>query len=248
MDQVITSPSNPLIKRIRGLHRKRGRHRAGLTLLEGPILFAQMAAAGVTPAEILMLEDDGETLALCKAHGWEPVTVSREVFASAGDTVQPQSPVAAIPIPEAAQIRGHDTLVLVDVSDPGNTGTMIRSAAAFGWDVCISGSTADPWSPKVLRAGAGCHFDIHLAASSDPIVEARVAGLEIVTSVVAGGGLMDRSEQAIALMIGSEAHGLSATTAALADRTVTIPMGESVESLNAGVAASILMYVLAATR
>jgi TrmH family RNA methyltransferase len=248
MDQVITSPSNPLIKRIRGLHRQRGRRRVGLTLVEGPILFAQMAAAGVTPEVILMLEDDVETLTLCEKHRWEPVAVSREVLALAGDTVQPQSPVAAIPIPDTANIRGHDTLILVDISDPGNVGTMIRSAAAFGWDVCISGSTADPWSPKVLRAGAGSHFDVHLVAASDPIAEAQKAELDVVASVVTGGGRPDRRGRSIALLIGSEAHGLSAATKALADRMVTIPMSDRVESLNAGVAASVLMYLLARAR
>ena len=248
MNPVITAPSNPLIKSVRDLHRHRGRRRAGLTLVEGPTSFAQMAAAGVTPEVILRLEDDGETLALCEKHKWEPITVSREVLASAGDTVQPQSPVAAIPVPEAAAFRGHDTLILVDISDPGNAGTMIRSAAAFGWDVCISGSTADPWSPKVLRAGAGSHFDVRLVTTADPVGGARDVGLEVVASVVAGGRQPDRSVRPIALMIGSEAHGLSAITTALADRTVTIPMAESVESLNAGVAASVLMYLLAASR
>lgn len=248
MNPVITSPSNPMIKHIRGLHRQRGRRQAGLTLVEGPILFAQMAAADVEPQVILMLTDDDRTLALCEKHGWESVVVSGEALASAGDTVQPQSPVATIPIPEAAHIRGRDTLVLVDISDPGNTGTMIRSAAAFGWDVCVSGSTADPWSPKVLRAGAGSHFDAHLVASSDPVAEARDAGLEVVASVVAGGGQPDRNGSPIALMVGSEAHGLSVATTRLVDRTVTIPMNDSIESLNAGVAASVLMYVLTAAR
>jgi TrmH family RNA methyltransferase len=248
MGPVITSTSNSLIKRIRGLHRQRGRRREGLTIVEGPILFGQMAGAGVTPEVILMLEDDDETLALCENRGWEPIAVSVEVLASAGDTVQPQSPVAAVPIPEAADIRWRDTLFLIDISDPGNTGTMIRSAAAFGWDVCISGSAADPWSPKVLRAGAGSHFDVHLAASSDPVAEARDAGLEVVASVVTGGGQPDRGNRPIALMIGSEAHGLSTGTAALADRALTIPMSGSVESLNAGVAASLLMYLLSVAR
>jgi TrmH family RNA methyltransferase len=245
MATVITSVSNPLIKRIRTLHRSRGRRSAGLTLVEGPIVFSQMAAAGVIPETILAIEDDDATAALCRAHGWIPILVSREVLAAASDTLHPQSPVAAVPIPESGAIRERDTLLLMDISDPGNVGTMIRSAAAFGWDVCSSGTTADPWSPKVLRAGAGSHFGVHLVASSDPVDEARSLGLEIVASVVTGGDQIKRTDRPIALMIGSEAHGLFQEDVTAADRRATLSMDGGVESLNAGVAASILMYLLA---
>lgn len=245
MTTVITSVGNPLIKRTRSLHRSRGRRAAGLTLVEGPIVFPQMAATGVEPETILAIEDDDATAALCRTRGWTPTLVSREVLASASDTLHPKSPVAVIPIPNADAMRERDTLLLMNISDPGNVGTMIRCGVAFGWDVCRSGTTADPWSPKVLRAGAGSHFGAHLVASSDPIDEARSLGLEIVASVVTGGSEPTRSDQPIALMVGSEAHGLFQEDLVTADRRVTLSMEKGVESLNAGVAASILMYLLA---
>jgi len=245
MTTVITSVSNPLIKRTRTLHRSRGRRSAGLTLVEGPIVFSQMAASGVILETILTIEDDNETVALCRTQGWTPTLVSREVLAAASDTLHPQSPVVAIRIPESGAMRERDTLLLMDISDPGNVGTMIRSAAAFGWDVCTSGTTADPWSPKVLRAGAGSHFGVHLVTSADPIDEARSLGLEIVASVVTGGDQPTGTDRPIALMVGSESHGLFQGDVSAADRRVTLSMDGGVESLNAGVAASILMYLLA---
>jgi TrmH family RNA methyltransferase len=244
MEPLITSARNPLIKHIRTLHRPRRRRNAGLTLIEGPIAFAAMAAAGVVPDTVLVLDNDADTKAQCRANGWIPVKVSAEVLALASDTVQPQSPIAVIPVPRAGELRNRDTVVVVDVADPGNVGTMIRSAAAFGWDLCISGSTADPWSPKVLRAGAGSHFRVHLSSSLDPATDARSHGLETVASIVVGGDQPRRGDRPIALLIGSEAHGLPEDLKSATDRAVTIGMAEGVESLNAGVAASILMYAL----
>lgn len=218
---------------------------AGLTLVEGPKVFSRMVVMGVVPETVLMIEDDDATSALCRTRGWDPVVVSREVLAAASDTVHPRSPVVTIPIPGSSAMRERDTLLLMDISDPGNVGTIIRSAAAFCWDVSTSGTTADPWSPKVIRAAAGSHFGAHLVTSSDPMDEARSLGLDIVATVVAGGDQPTRTRRPIALMIGSEAHGLSQENLGEADQRVSLSMDEGVESLNAGVAASIFMYILA---
>lgn len=248
MDATITSFTNPLIKRIKRLHRGRGRREAGHTLVEGPAVFAEMVVAGVVPEAIIATMSDEATMDLCESRGWTPSLVTTEVLLSAGDAEHPQSPVAVIRIPDRVAIRGRDTLILDDIADPGNVGTMIRSAAAFGWDVCISGSTADPWSPKVVRAGVGSHFGMYISSSNDPMADAHDTGLELVATVVAGGGDPVRGDRRIALLIGSEAHGLSVEDTAKADRTVTLSMPGEAESLNAAVAASILMYVLTGDR
>jgi TrmH family RNA methyltransferase len=181
---------------------------------------------------------------LCRTRGWTAVVVPQEILTSASDTMHPQSPIASIAVPDTGLMRSRDTLILRDISDPGNVGTMFRSAAAFGWDVCVSGSTTDPWSPKALRAGVGSHFGLHLSSSVDPIVEAHAAGLEILAAVVTGGGQVIRSDRPIALLVGSEAHGLPDEVARLADRLITLSLPGGVESLNAAVAASVLMYAL----
>lgn len=248
MDATITSFTNPLIKRIKRLHRGRGRCEAGHTLVEGPAVFSEMVAAGVVPEAIIATRSDEATIDLCESHGWTPSLVTTEVLLSAGDAEHPQSPVAVIRIPDRVAIRGRDTLILDDIADPGNVGTMIRSAAAFGWDVCISGSTADPWSPKVVRAGVGSHFGMYISSSIDPMADAHDMELELVATLVAGGGDPVREDRRIALLIGSEAHGLSEEDTAKADRTVTLSMPGEAESLNAAVAASILMYVLTRDR
>ncbi len=244
MASTITSFSNPLVKRIKKLHRARGRREAGLTLVEGPTVFAQMVGAGVSPETVIVSKSDEVTMDLCESHGWTPTIVTDEVLTSVGDAVHPQSPVVVIRIPDRTAIRSRDTLILNDIADPGNIGTLIRSAAAFGWDVCVSGTTADPWSPKVVRAGVGSHFGMHISSSDDPIADAHEMGLDLVATVVSGGGEPVRSERRIGLLIGSEARGLSEGDIEKADRTVTLSMPGEAESLNAGVAASILMYVL----
>jgi len=134
---------------------------------------------------------------------------------------------------------------MIDISDPGNVGTMIRSAAAFGWDLAVFGQTADPWSPKVLRAGAGNHFSSHIAVSDHPFDRSKMHDLDVVASVVSGGLPPNRLDRPMALLVGSEAHGLHGSVLEQVDRTVSLPMPGGTESLNAAIAASILMYALA---
>lgn len=242
MDPLITSSGNPLIKRFKKLHRTRGRRETHQTIIEGRTVLALALTAGVGPVSVVALEDDTATIDEAREHGFPIALVSEDVLRSAADTQHPQSPVAMIDIPATPLLRRRDTLVLCDISDPGNVGTMIRSAAAFGWDVCVSGSTADVWSPKVLRAGVGCHFGVHISHSDDPIADVASLGLESVAAVVSDGGDPLRGERSVALLIGSESRGLSDEQTARADRTVTISTPGQVESLNAAVAASLLMY------
>ncbi|MEE8485895.1 MAG: RNA methyltransferase [Acidimicrobiia bacterium] len=244
----ITSFSNPLVKQFKRLHRSRGRGESGRTLIEGPKVFGLAVDVGIVPEAVLRVESDATTASVCTDRSWEPVVVSAEVLVAAADSKQPRSPVAMIKIPHPLAMRSRDTLIITDVSDPGNVGTMIRSAAAFGWDVCVTGTTADPWSPKVIRAGAGAHFGLHLSTSRDPVAEARKVGLEVVAAVVSGGDAPERRQAPIALLIGSEAHGLTRELIAETDRRLTLPMPGNAESLNAAVAASIAMYVLTDAR
>lgn len=218
------------------------------TLIEGPTIFAEALDAGMTLQSVLVERGDDRALQLCERYGHTPEIVTAEVLAAAGDTVHPQSPVAILPIPEPDRMHYRDTLVLRDISDPGNVGTMIRSAAAFAWDVCVTGDSAHPWNPKVVRSGAGAHFRVQLSFSMDPIGDARDLGLDVVASVVAGGGEPVGSDHPMALLIGSETSGLSTDDVERADRSVTLPMSGNTESLNAAVAAAILMYAMAGDR
>jgi TrmH family RNA methyltransferase len=130
------------------------------------------------------------------------------------------------------------------LGDPGNVGTLIRTAAAFGWDVGYSPGTADPWAPKVLRAAAGGHFRTGLTPVGS-VDELRDAGLATVATVVTGGETPDRlGAGRYALLVGEEAEGLPSDVVDRAAFKVSIPMPGGTESLNAAVAASIVIYEL----
>ncbi|MCJ7780307.1 MAG: hypothetical protein MUQ27_05730, partial [Acidimicrobiia bacterium] len=149
----IESTTNQRIKAVRRLHRGRERQQTSRTLLEGPNLIEAALDAGVVPLEVYT-GDRGPIVDRCEAAGTEVVDTSRTVLESIATTVEPQDPVAVIGVPEARLLDARRTVVLVEIADPGNLGTLIRSAAALGWQVALLGG-ADPWSPKVLRAGAG---------------------------------------------------------------------------------------------
>ncbi len=213
-------------------------------MIEGPVVFADFLDAGFTPDTVLCTTDDTATIDACHASNVVFTLVTENVLSAASDTRTPQSPVAVIRIPDPATLRERNTLVLVDVSDPGNVGTMIRTATALGWDVAATGSTADLWSPKVIRAGAGAHSRARLIVLDDPLEAPKEHGLTVIATVIDGGDEPRDSPTPVALLVGSEAHGLSAPVVAGSDARITIPMPGGSESLNAAIAAGIAMYAM----
>jgi TrmH family RNA methyltransferase len=164
--------------------------------------------------------------------------VSAEVMRHLAPTLHPRGPVAVMRIPPSGHMA-RACLVAYDLSDPGNLGTLIRSAAAFGMDVGVTAASADAWAPKTLRSGAGAHFATTIEQGVH-VSDLRNRGFTIVAAVPRGGtdpGIL-RSVELPAILIGSEAHGLPDQLDA--DVKVTIPI--RVESLNAGVTAGILAY------
>lgn len=173
----------------------------------------------------------------------ERVSVGQSVLERLSDTQSPQGPVAIAAIPPDRPPAGRH-VILWGLSDPGNVGTIVRSAAAFGFDVVVGPDTADVWSPKVLRSAAGSHFRTGVSRHADLTIESiRAWPHPVHTSVVAGGAppaAIDWPADA-AILIGNEAHGLPDELAAIGV-SVTIPMPGEIESLNAGVAAAVLMW------
>lgn len=245
---VVTSTSNATIRAVRRLHRPRGRRESGRTLLEGPngVEAARRHAARVR--DVLCLTDDAIGLGFADDIGRTPVVVTEEVLAAASDTVHPRGPLLVIDTPSYQTLRSAPTTVLVDVSDPGNVGTIVRTAAAFGWDVAVAGATADVWSPKVLRSSAANALGVHISALSNVTADVAHAGLEPVALVVDGGVPVATVEADAppALLVGSEAHGLPSNVIDAASHRATIPMRSGVESLNAAVAAAVAMYEVGA--
>lgn len=223
------------------LHDARDRAETGRALLEGPHLLAEALAAGVRVERVFALEGDAASAAAARACGAELVVVDERGLRRLATTEHPQSPVAVMAIPPASLLAGH-LLVAWGVGDPGNEGSLIRCAAAFGLGFAAGPGTADPWAPKVLRAAAGGHFRAG-AARVESLEELRAGGRRLVATV-ARGGLPPAALPAtpLAILVGDEARGLPAEVVAGCDLAVTIPMPGGMESLNAAVAGAILAY------
>jgi TrmH family RNA methyltransferase len=242
---LITSFRNPRISEVRRLKRRRERRVTGRTTVDGPFLLHEAVAAGVKIIDVFALPEDVESATAADRAGVELTEVSADVLQRLASSVNPRGPIAVIDIPKPAAVASVDSVVLWEVSDPGNAGTIIRTAAAFGFQVLATPETVDLWAPKVLRAAVGGHF-------RTPVVEA-VEGLDaldragLIPLATAADGVDIRKvdladESPVAFIIGNEAHGVSAEIMSRA-ATVALPMPGGTESLNAGVAAGVLMYL-----
>lgn len=211
--------------------------------MEGPNLLRAAVAGGRRPEAVFALPDDEETQRLCLEAEIPLRTISEAVLNRLAPTESPRGPVAVIDVSDPDPLRAEDTLVLLGTADPGNAGTLIRSASAFGFHVASGPDTVDVWAPKTLRAGAGAHFAVKIGAvGADPVADLRRAGLVVAAAVPSGGGRIQEVSAPAALLIGNEPGGLAEGVIASADTVVSIPMLSAVESLNAAVAGSILMY------
>jgi TrmH family RNA methyltransferase len=224
------------------LHRRKGRLETGNTLLEGPLLVEEAVARGATIQMLFGLVDDERGRALAVEAGVEYTTVTPEVLGKVATTETPQSPVAVITIPDGSVSPGGRVLVAWGVGDPGNSGTLIRTAAALSHGFLAGPKAADPWSPKVLRAAAGGHFRTGVDEAAD-LDKVRAGGRVLVATVAAGGEPPRPLPPDVAILVGSEPHGLPPEVVAAADLMVTIPMAAGAESLNAAVAGAIVAFV-----
>ncbi len=211
--------------------------------MEGPTLLAEALRAGVE-LEAVYLEIGRPT-----PDGVDPRrlwTVQEGALDRIGDVVAAQG-VLAVVAPPATTTEPLSGLVLVlwDLADPGNVGTLIRAAHAAGAAaVLTTPATADVWSPKVVRASAGSLFHLPVREVADPLAELRAAGVRVVASVVTTGTAHDRTDLggSVAIVIGNEAHGLPDSVVAAADQQVTIAHAGSAESLNAAMAGTVLLF------
>ncbi len=169
------------------LRRARARRESGMTLIEGPHSLEAALSAGIEVERIFALSDDEVSHRIASEWGLRILAVTSEVLAKVADTQSPRGPVTVVHIPQPSRLTGDRLVVLWEISDPGNVGTMIRSAAALGFDVSVRGG-ADLWSPKVLRSAASAQFQTRLSWSKDLSVEQlQSAGYRVVASVVEDG-------------------------------------------------------------
>lgn len=233
---------------------RKGREEHGLFLAEGPNVVADLLGSEVPVQRVLVAppargdEGRGELVRRAEAAGIRVEEVGEAELVELSDTVTPQGVLAVARIPE----RGWPgpgpwrILVLDAVQDPGNVGTLIRTAEAVGAAAvaCLQG-TADPWSPKAVRAAAGSSFRIPVLSVrwEEARRQIRSAGAAIWAADPGGEPFFrgDVAPAGLALVLGNEARGVSAGVLEAADRRVCVPMAGRAESLNVAAAGAILM-------
>ena len=219
---MITSASNPKLRLIhRLLESRRQRDREGLFVVEGEDLVQAADDAGVDPVEVLRAGED----------------VEPELLAKISTMAHPPRVMALFR--RESLPRGVDpvSLSLWRVGDPGNLGTILRAADAFGASVALSAGCADPTGPKALRASAGAVFRVPLAGFDEPSGKS-------VALLSHGGTPLARLDTGVPVtyVLGAERDGLPDDLLAACDETATIPLAEGAESLNVAVAAAIALY------
>ena len=247
----IQSRDNPFFKELVKLSGSaRQRSKANQTLLDGAHLLAAYLDSGNQPRHVLLNAaalHDGEITGLLERTKDVPVTqLEDKLFAELSELKTPTGILALIdlPVPDMPVVRSRFALLLEDIQDPGNLGSMLRSAAAAGCDaVFLSTGCADAWSPKVLRAAMGGHFALRIYERQDlPGVAKAFAGPLLAASLQSTRSLYDCDLRGnAAFLVGNEGAGLSAGLLDLATR-ITIPMPGQVESLNAAAATAICLF------
>jgi TrmH family RNA methyltransferase len=255
-DTVISSANNQQIKNISLLLKKsKAREEQGLFVIEGLRIFEEARLYG-SIARAYFSESFYQEKHLTDPdffHDLEYEIVSDKVFQGVSETVTPQGVLALVRraqyLPEQMIVKDNPCLLLLeDIRDPGNLGTMIRTAEGAGMSgIILNNSCVDIYNPKVIRSTMGSIFRVPFYRADDfPAAVRRLKerGIKVFAAHLTGqpydteGGFLQGS----AILIGNEANGLSEEASALADRLIRIPMEGRVESLNAAVAAAILMY------
>jgi TrmH family RNA methyltransferase len=247
---MITSSQNPKLKLVRALMgRAKERREAGAFVVEGVRLVEEAEARGWKFRFVLYdasLNERGSSLVeQLLAREVEVEEVSETLMKSLSDTETPQGILAVLefnqlPIPDLP-----DFILIPDrIRDPGNLGTLLRTAAAAGVQaVFLPPETTEAFSPKVLRSGMGAHFRLPIRSMKWEKIRREIESLQVYLADMDGISCWETDlREPLALIIGSEAEGASEEARELATQKISIPMPGDMESLNAGVAGSVLMF------
>jgi TrmH family RNA methyltransferase len=249
---------SPRIERVRDLRTPRGRREQGRYAIEGPTLIDEAVRSGARIRELYAVPAalaEHASVAALESTDRPIFTVAARLYARLSDLATPPGILAVVDIPpvepSAILARPGTVLLLAGLNDPGNAGTLLRSAEAFGAaGVLFGDGGVDPYAPKVVRAAMGALFRLPVATVSAAWLESRAAelGRPIVAADTAG---TDATATAlpddVILAIGNERRGVRDWLSRW-DRLVRIPQRDAVESLNAAVAGSILLFLLSRPR
>lgn len=259
--RVVESKQNSRLKELKRALAAPGRKGEGLAGLEGPHLVAEGVRAGLRVECVFAAQGDERLLKEIRLpEATDVLLVPREVLSAALTTETPQAVAALVepPVWTWDDVLGAGNgaalvVVLAGLQDPGNVGTILRSAEAFGATGVVSlPGTVYEWNPKVVRASAGSvvRMPVMTASAEEALSKLREAGVRVLTTAARGARDVAQSDLSgkVALILGNEGAGVPDELAARSDGAVTIPCPGPVESLNAGVAASVLLYEAARQR
>ena len=250
---MITSVHNPKIQRVRALQGRSSQRRQERAFVVEGVRLAEEALASGWNAELVLFTEGlnprgREVVNGFAARGAVVEQVTEPVLHAASDTQNPQGLLAVLPMGFLSLPATLDFAFIPDeVRDPGNLGAMLRTAAAAGVGVVwLPPGAAAPFAPKVVRAAMGAHFRLRILQESWDEIEAQVKGRALQVYLAAAGAGQPYSESDVhgplALIIGGEAEGAGAEAQRLAAHCVHIPMPGGGESLNAAIAAAILLF------
>ena len=250
--KTITSAENPRFRALLKLAQSaRERRTSGLSLLDGVHLVAAYRDHIGKPAEIVLSQDGLENPEVAALLSGMPdvdaVLFTDVLFRQLSSVATPTGIIGVVPTPRLEQpvkLSGA-SVWLEDIQDPGNVGSILRSAAAAGIaTVCLSRHSVHAWSPRVLRAGMGAHFALRIIEGADLLQLAEGYSGRIYATSVSGGTPVFEADLIgdVALLFGNEGGGLTTALAGCANQTVHIPMPGKTESLNVGAAAAICLF------
>ena len=251
MDKI-TSAKNPTIRALKALSTRKGREAEGRFLVEGEVMLREALKCGLAIRELLAEEARADLAGEFEALGAQAHLVPRSLLEAVCETRTPQGVCASFDVPAPLPLsEAPGRIVALDgVQDPGNVGTIWRTADAAGFTGILFGDgCADPLSPKVQRAAMGSGFRVPFMPVEDlpgALSSLREQGFRVVASDLHGDDFYHRPDPGdrFVLVIGNEARGISDATRAQANMLVRLPMRGGAESLNAAVAAGIMMYGL----
>lgn len=249
MEQFLTSLQNPLVKHLAKLRLNRTyREEHGTVLVEGTKLIQEISAH--TPIRTLLIKEGIRPPENINAK--ESFVVTDAIINKIAGTVSPEGILAEVPLPTASSLKGKSHILALDgVRDPGNMGTLLRTAVAFGWDgVFLLDGSVDPFNDKALRAAKGATFRLPMRTGSwaDLLQLIAAEGLSPIAADIDGIAIDTfTAPKKVILILGNEGEGLSDNATQNATK-VTIPMSGQMESLNVAVAGGILMQLLRDTK
>ena len=247
---TITSRDNKIYKRIKALKDKKQREKEGVFLVEGIRGVSDAVKNGLKPETIVLAEDFTGTAPKCE----NTVAFAKRLFAEVSDTQTPQGIIALFPMPKAdfRDLKNSENSFVVvceNVQDPGNLGTIVRTAHCAGADgVVLTKGCCDLFNPKTVRSTVASIAAIPVirgVEAVDALSKLNSLGYKIVAGALTDTAIdlyeADLSGK-IAFIVGNEGGGVTAETVAAADAIVKIPMSPTAESLNVGIAAAVMMY------